>query len=63
MDEIEIYEIKRDDMILDNNIISNNNNKLWDKCCFYTGTLAVIFAIGTFILVLINQTSPLNKNN
>lgn len=63
MGEIEMDEIKIDDMVLENNIISNNNNKLWDKCCFFIGTLAVIFAIGTFILVLINQTSPLNKNN
>ena len=38
---------------LEKNIISNNNNKQWDKCCFYTGLLAIIFAIGTFIFILV----------
>tara|TARA_R110001599_G_scaffold21003_2_gene78545 strand:+ start:111 stop:269 length:159 start_codon:yes stop_codon:yes gene_type:complete len=52
-----MVEIIIDDMMLD------NNNKVWDKCCFYTGTLAVIIAIGTVVLVLINQNSPFNKNN
>ena len=46
-------EIVIDDIDLEKNIVINNNNKQWDKCCFYTGLLAIIFAIGTFIFILV----------
>tara|TARA_X000001036_G_scaffold438069_1_gene484950 strand:- start:1736 stop:1903 length:168 start_codon:yes stop_codon:yes gene_type:complete len=52
-------EIIIDDIDLDKNIVSKNNTKHWDKCCFYTGILAVVLVIGTFIVILvhlINQT-------
>lgn len=47
-------EIILDDIDLENNIVSNNNTKEWDKCCYYTGISAVVLVIGTFIVILIH---------
>tara|TARA_B100001059_G_scaffold236507_1_gene287374 strand:+ start:2999 stop:3154 length:156 start_codon:yes stop_codon:yes gene_type:complete len=49
-------EIILDDIDLENNIVSKNNSKEWDKCCFYTGISAVVLVVGTVIVVIINQS-------
>ena len=38
-----------EEIIIDN----NNNNKIWDKCYFYAGTLVILLVIGTFIGILV----------
>lgn len=52
-------EVIIDNIDLDKNIVSNNNTKHWDKCCYNTGIVAIVLVIGTFIVILvhlINQT-------
>jgi len=47
-------EVIIDNIDLDKNIVSNNNTKHWDKCCYYTGILAIVVVIGTFIVILVH---------
>ena len=47
-------DITIDDVDLENNIVSKNNTKNWDNCCYYTGISAVVLVIGTFIVILIH---------
>ena len=50
-------EIIIDDLVSEKKNISNNNaTKQWDKCCFYIGTLSVIFTIGTVIIIVVVKT-------
>jgi hypothetical protein len=40
-----------DEVDLEKNIV--NNNKEWDKCCFYTGVLSLLIVITSFIVILV----------
>lgn len=42
-----------EDANLEKNIVSNNNIKEWDKCCFYTGFLSLLIVITSFIVILV----------
>ena len=42
-----------EDANLEKYIVSNNNIKEWDKCCFYTGFLSLLIVITSFIVILV----------